>query len=161
MIRMSILAIIRLRGRVDVDPDVETTLRLLRLYKKFHMTIYPSKLEGLEGMLRKTQHWITWGEIDLDTLTEVLIERGEIPGGKKLTDEYVKERLGYSSIKDLARAIYEEKIYLHKLSDYIKPVFRLHPPRGGFRGSVKKPFKENGELGYRGYAINELIRRML
>ncbi len=158
---MSVLAIIRLRGRVDVDPDIDKTLKLLRLHKKFHMTLYPSKLEGLEGMLRKAQHWITWGEIDLDTLIEVLRIRGEIPGGKKLTNEYVKERLGYSSIEELAKAIYEEKIYLHKLSDYIKPVFRLHPPRGGFSGSIKKPFNENGELGYRGKAINDLIRRML
>jgi len=158
---MSVLAIIRLRGRVDVDPDIDKTLKLLRLHKKFHMTVYPSNLEGLEGMLRKAQHWITWGEIDLDTLIEVLRIRGEIPGGKKLTNEYVKERLGYSSIEELAKAIYEEKIYLHKLSDYIKPVFRLHPPRGGFSGSIKKPFNENGELGYRGKAINDLIRRML
>jgi len=43
----------------------------------------------------------------------------------------------------------------------VKPVFRLHPPRGGFKGSIRKPYGAGGELGYRGAAINELIRRML
>ena len=42
----------------------------------------------------------------------------------------------------------------------LKPFFRLHPPRGGLR-SVKKPFTLGGDLGYRGPAINDLIRRML
>jgi large subunit ribosomal protein L30 len=36
----------------------------------------------------------------------------------------------------------------------------LHPPRGGFR-SVKRPYGNGGDLGYRGEKINELIRRML
>ena len=43
----------------------------------------------------------------------------------------------------------------------LSPVFRLHPPRGGFKGSTKKPYSDGGELGYRGPAINELIRRMI
>ena len=158
---MVLLAIVRLRGRVDVDPDVETTLRLLRLYKKFHMSLYPKELPGLEGMLIKAQHWITWGEINLETLTEVLRKRAEIPGGKRLSDEYIRDKLGFSGIEEFAKALYEGKIQFHKLSQYIKPVIRLHPPKGGFKGSIKKPFKENGELGYRGEAINELIARML
>ncbi|MCC6030869.1 MAG: 50S ribosomal protein L30 [Desulfurococcales archaeon] len=155
------IAIIRLRGRVDVPPDVEYTLRLLRLYRKFHMTVYPSELQGLEGMLLKAQHWITWGEIDLDVLKEVLKKRGEVPGGKRLNDEYVKNRLGFNSIDELAEALYNGKIYLHKISDYIKPVFRLHPPKKGFKRSIKKPFGAGGETGYRGREINELIKRMI
>ncbi|MEZ0290451.1 MAG: 50S ribosomal protein L30 [Sulfolobales archaeon] len=158
---MPLLAIIRLRGRVDVHPDVEYTLRLFRLYRKFHATLYPSELPGLEGMLKKIQHWATWGEIDLETLVELLKSRGEIPGGERLSDEYVREKLSLNSIEDLAKALYEEKIFLHKLDNIIKPVFRLHPPRGGFRGSVKKPINEGGELGYRGRDINSLIRRMI
>ncbi|MAE13716.1 hypothetical protein CMO92_04065 [Candidatus Woesearchaeota archaeon] len=44
----------------------------------------------------------------------------------------------------------------------LKPFYRLHPPRGGFKGKgIKKTFKEGGSLGYRGEKMNELIRRML
>jgi len=43
----------------------------------------------------------------------------------------------------------------------VKPVFRLHPPRKGFKGSIKKSYRAGGEAGYRGEAINDLIRRMV
>jgi large subunit ribosomal protein L30 len=42
----------------------------------------------------------------------------------------------------------------------VKPFFRLHPPKKGYRRSVKRPYNNKGELGYRGEAINELARRM-
>lgn len=44
----------------------------------------------------------------------------------------------------------------------VKPVFRLHPPRGGFdRGGIKKSFTVGGALGYRAENINTLIRKMI
>lgn len=160
----SLYAIIRVRGTVDVPPDVEHALKLLRLHKKYHMSIYPSDLPGLRNVLQKAKDWITWGEIDYELLVEVLKKRGRLVGNKPLTDEIVNKlyaKHGISGgIPDLARALIEGRVRLHKL-EHIKPVFRLRPPRGGFRGSVKKPYGDGGELGYRGRAINELISRML
>ncbi|ADV65455.1 50S ribosomal protein L30 [Desulfurococcus mucosus] len=157
-------AIIRVRGQADVPPDVEHVLKLLRLHKKYHLTLYPADLPGLEGMLEKAKDWVTWGEIDKATLVKLLKTRGRVPGGKALTNEYVAEKLAEYGVKDiegLAEALLEGKLLLHKLENIVKPVFRMHPPRGGFDGSVKKPFKVKGELGYRGEKINELIEKML
>ncbi|MEM0475282.1 MAG: uL30 family ribosomal protein [Candidatus Norongarragalinales archaeon] len=39
-------------------------------------------------------------------------------------------------------------------------VFRLQPPRGGFRGGIKRHYPK-GALGYRGEKINDLIKAML
>lgn len=159
---MPIYAIIRIRGTVDVPPDVEYTLKLLRLHKKFHCVLYPSSLPGIDGMLHKIKDWVTWGEIDKETLVKLLRIRGRIPGNKQLTDEYVKEKLKLEGgIEELAEKILKGEIQLHKIENIIKPVFRLHPPRGGFKRSTKKPYKSNGELGYRGKEINKLIERML
>lgn len=36
----------------------------------------------------------------------------------------------------------------------------LHPPRGGWKASIKKHFPK-GALGYRGEKINDLIKKML
>jgi large subunit ribosomal protein L30 len=36
----------------------------------------------------------------------------------------------------------------------------MHPPKKGFKTSVKRPYKSKGELGYRGEKINELAVRM-
>ncbi len=158
---MPLYAIIRIRGRVDVPPDIDYTLKLLRLHKKFHATLYPSDLPGIQGMLRKVKDWVTWGEIDEETLIELLKKRGRIIGDKPLTDEYVEKKLGISGgIAGLAKALIEGRVKYHKLNG-VKPVFRLHPPRGGFKGSTKRPYNDGGELGYRGKAINELIKRML
>ncbi len=161
-------AIIRIRGQVDVHPDVEYTLKLLRLHRKHHLVLYPSTLPGIEKMIHRVKDWVTWGEIDRDTLVELLRRRGRIPGNKPLTDEYVREKLGLEGgIEELADKLLSGEIMLHRLYDkkakkwIIKPVFRLHPPRGGFRGSIRKPYGAGGELGYRGAEINKLIRRML
>jgi len=160
-----VYAIIRIRGTVNTPYDVEYTLRLLRLHKKYHCVLYPSNLPGLQGMLEKVKDWVTWGEIDRETLIQLLKARGRIPGGKKLTDDYVDSKLNELGIKGgipaLADAILSGKIMLHKVDNLIKPVFRLHPPRGGFKRTIKKPITQGGETGYRGPAINELIKKML
>ena len=160
-----VYAIIRLKGQVNVPYEVEHTLKLLRLRRKYHCVLYPASLPGLKGMLDKVKDWVTWGEIDRETLIQLLYARGRIPGGRKLTDDYVDEKLAQLGVKGgvpaLADAILGGKILLHKIDNFVKPVFRLHPPRGGFKETIKKPYTQKGETGYRGPAINELIKRML
>lgn len=159
---MALYAIIRIRGQIDVHPKVKNTLKLLRLHKKFHCVLYPEDLPGLKGMLHVVKDWVTWGEIDRDTLVKLLKERGRVPGNKPLSDNYVKEMLGLKGgIEELADKLINGEIKIHKIDDKIKPVFRLRPPSGGFKGSIKKPYGSNGELGYRGPAINDLLKRMI
>jgi len=114
-------------------------------------------------MLIKAQHKIAWGEIDLDTFYLLLKERGRIVGNKPLTDDVIKEKTGgkYSSIRELAEAIWNGDITFQELN-WLKPVFRLHPPKGGgYRRSVRRLYQEGGALGYWGPNIVNLIRRMI
>ncbi|RLG76693.1 MAG: 50S ribosomal protein L30 [Thermoprotei archaeon] len=157
---MVLYAIIRLRGVPDTPYEVQYTLRLLRLVRRFHCVLYPDS-PAIRGMLLKVKDWVTWGEIDRDVLIELLKRRGRVVGNKPLTLELFN-KLGYSSFEEFADALLSHKVLYHKLEDKgVKPVFRLHPPRGGFKGSIKKPYGAGGELGYRGPAINELLRRMI
>ncbi len=159
---MPLYAVIRIRGMSGVHPDVERTLYLLRLRRKFAAAIYHSSLPGIWGMLKRVENWATFGEIDKPTLVELIRVRGRLLGDKPITDEWVKSALGLSGIEELADKLLAGEIHYHKLKDKgVKPFFRLHPPRGGFKGSIKRPYGDGGELGYRGSAINELIRRML
>jgi len=153
-----LLAVIRIRGRVGVSREVKDTLKMLRLHRKNHAVIIDDRPSYL-GMQKKVVDYVIWGEITPETVALMLRRRGELVGGKKLTEEYVKEKLGLNSIEELAQAIFEGKINLKDIPG-LKPVFRLHPPSRGFRGSIKKHYKAGGELGYRGLAINELIKRM-
>ncbi len=156
---MTLYAIIRVRGTIDVPPNVEATLRMLRLTRKFTAVIYP-KSESVEGMLKVVKDWVTWGEISKDVLKELILERGRLQGNRKVNEETLKGITGMG-IDELVDSLLSGKLVWHKLGPRVKPVFRLHPPKGGFKGSIKKPFSSNGELGYRGTEINNLLRKMI
>ena len=109
-------------------------------------------------MLQKGKDYITWGEIDAETLAKVITKRGRLAGDVKVTDEYLKENTDYSSVEELAKAVVESEATLEDAG--IKPVFRLHPPRKGYK-STKKTYNEGGSLGYRGENLGELIVKMI
>lgn len=63
------------------------------------------------------------------------------------------------SIEEIAAAIVSTELTLKDI-DGLRPIFSLHPPKGGFKKSPKKGIKEGGELGYRD-DISSLIIRMI
>ena len=151
------LVVVRVRGTSDIRADVQDTLGMLNLTHNCHATLIDDRPSYL-GMLRKAQNCATWGEPSKETITHLLKERGRSVGNKRLSDEDAK-KLGHDTLEKLADAIYSLDVQLKNLSG-IKPVFRLHPPKKGFKGSVKKIFKAGGVTGYRGEAINDLVNRM-
>ncbi len=155
------LIAIRIRGTVGLHPKIEHTLQLLRLIKIYNAIILENKPE-LIGMLRTVKDFITWGEINQESLDAIIMKRGRAQGNKKISDEFIQKKLGFKSIGELSNALLGKKISLNNLWDSgIKPVFRLHPPKGGFKKSTKRSFKSHGELGYRGEDVNKLLRRMI
>lgn len=150
------IAAIRVRGTTGVKGDITDTMKMLRLNRINHAVILDEN-PSYHGMLQKAKDYITWGEIKEDTLTKVISKRGTLPGGAKVTEEYLKENTPHKSIEDVARAVFKGE----KLEELgIKPVFRLRPPRKGFK-NVKKAYNEDGTLGYRGENIEDLIKKML
>jgi len=155
--QMKSLLAIRIRGGVSCTRRVEDTLRMLRVDRNNYATILDDRPD-YQGMLQKAKDYVTWGEPDLETIKMVLESRGEAPGGVRLTEEYLNE-LGYGGFAQLAEKLHSCELDINKLEG-IKPFFRLHPPKKGFKRTVKRPYGDKGELGYRGEAINELAMRM-
>jgi len=153
-----VYAVVRVRGTVNVRHDIKKTLEMLRLNRVNHCVLVEES-ESYKGMLQKAKDYITWGEIEKDTLVELIKKRGRLIGDKPLDDDYVKSATSYKSIEELAEAIIEGKIKYRELPE-IKPVFRLSPPRKGYEG-IKRAYTVGGALGYRGKDINDLIKRML
>lgn len=150
------IAAIRVRGRTGVKGEIEDTMKMLRLNRINHAVIL-DETPSYQGMLQKAKDYITWGEIKEETLAKIISKRGRLPGGSKVTEEYLKEKTSYKSIEDLSKAVKEGA----KLEESgIKPVFRLHPPRKGYK-NIKKAYNEDGSLGYRGENIKDLINKML
>lgn len=152
------LALIRVRGNVGIRKEYEYVFKLMHLTRKNHVTLLEETKSNL-GMIRKIKDYSTWGEVTSETLLLLLERKGKLRGNKPLTNDYVKNELGFSSIAELAQAIYTSEINFWKLPN-VKPIFRLHPPRKGFRKSIRRPYP-NGELGYRGEEINKLLSRMM
>ncbi|MCX6814083.1 MAG: 50S ribosomal protein L30 [Candidatus Aenigmarchaeota archaeon] len=142
-----LFAVVRIRGVVGVKKDIADTLLMLRLDRVNHCVIVP-KNQNFEGMLQKARYFITWGEIDKETLEKLVSKRGRFAGDKRVTD------LNYA--KELAHFIISGKPVKET---GIKPVFRLSPPSKGYRST--KALFPRGSLGYRGEKINELLKRMI
>ncbi|MBD3228852.1 MAG: 50S ribosomal protein L30 [Candidatus Lokiarchaeota archaeon] len=153
------MILVRIRGKVKVRKKIEDTLNMLKLNRNNHAVLIRAN-ESYLGMLQKVKDYITWGEIDKDTLTQLLRKKGMLEGRKKLTDEYLKKNTDFQSIEELSSAIFENKANIEDIYK-VKPVFRLHPPKKGFRAKIKKGYSQGGALGNRKEEINDLIKRML
>ena len=82
-------------------------------------------------------------------------------GDKPVTDSIIKESSDYSSIKQLSKAIASGDASMKDV-DGLKPIFRLHPPRGSKGwGGIKRAYTVGGALGFRGEAISDLADRMM
>jgi len=153
------LAIIRIRGRVNVRKTIEDTLQMLNLFRRFNCVIIDDR-PSYQGMLHKIKDWATWGEIDSDTVELLLTKRGELAENKrKVTDDFIKRKTSFSSVSEFAQSVCGFKADLSDLP-MLKKVFRLHSPRKGLK-SIKVPFTEGGDLGYRGTEIKRLIQKMI
>ena len=151
-------AAVRVRGIVNVKPDIKHTLNLLNLTRANHCVILPED-KVTKGMLQIAKDYITWGEIEKEVLTKLISSRGKIEGDKELTDSYLKTATTYTSIDKLSDAILENKIKYKEIPN-VKPIFRLNPPKKGYEG-IKRSYKNKGALGYRGKDINKLIEKMI
>ncbi len=152
------LVAVRVRGVSTLSYEIRDTLKMLHLNRNCHATLIDDRPSYL-GMLEKAQNCLVWGEVSKKNVTLLLKKRGRLVGDKRLTDEYAQE-IGYKSLDDLAEAAYKLEVEYTRLMK-VKPVFRLHPPKKGFKGKVKRSYVAGGVTGYRGDAINHLIERMV
>jgi len=152
-------AILRVRGPIKVNVDIEHTMKLLRLTRVNHCVIYPED-KKIKGMLFKIRNMVTYGEITKETLKKMLVKRGFVYSDKgkllKFKEQYADEK----AIDKLVDDLISGKAKINDLN--LKPVFRLKPPTKGYdRKGIKKTFKEGGVLGYRADHINKLLLKMI
>ncbi len=148
--------VIRIRGTTGVKRGIADTLDMLRLNRISHAVLV-DETDSYKGMLQKGKDYITWGEVNAETLAKIIAKRGRLVGDAHVTDEYLKENTDYKSIEELANALIKGEIKAQDVG--MKPVFRFHPPRKGYKG-IRKPVTEGGSLGYRGEDINNLAIKM-
>ncbi len=146
--------VVRVRGGIHARRDIRETLDHLHLTRPNHATVLPEN-PSFRGMLIATQGYLTWGEADPETVALLLQLRAETVEGLRLDASAAPA--GAPGVAELAATVLRDGLLrVPKL----KPLVRLRAPKGGWK-STKKPFGSGGALGYRGPAINELVRRMV
>jgi large subunit ribosomal protein L30 len=65
-----VYAVIRVRGTVNIKPDIKKTMQLLRLTRANHCVLLEEN-EVYKGMLQIVKDYTTWGEINKETLTKL------------------------------------------------------------------------------------------
>ncbi len=148
-------AIVRLRGEVNVRPEIKDTLDMLRIHRVNHCVVVKEDLH-FRGMIQKVKDYVAWGKIDDETLAMLLEKRGRLSANRRLTEQFLKENTSYRSFKELASALNSGTASLKDLG--IKPIFRLHPPRKGFK-TTKKTAQQGGDIGFR-QDLADLITKM-
>ena len=149
--------VLRIKGQADVPYWATTTMKLLKLEKKYRATILPAK-ENTLGMLKKIQHYVSWQEIDISITKELLDKKGRKAGYKKITAEDLSD-IGFKTMDELASSLTEGKSTLSKLKP-LKPWFAMAPPKHGFKRSTKKLYGQKGVLGHNKELIT-IVRRMM
>lgn len=59
------IAIVRVRGEINIRPEIKDTMRMLRIPNKHNMAIYP-KTPSIIGMIKKVKDYATFGEVSKD-----------------------------------------------------------------------------------------------
>ncbi len=152
---MPYLAIVRVRGRTGIKPEIKGSMEVLSLTRINHCVLL-NETPQIKGTLNKCKDYVTWGVLTNESLTKMLEKRAKLPGDKKVTVEHLKSK-GYEGFDKLAEAILAGKVRLKDAG--LKKVLRLSPPRGGYK-ETKRPFPR-GALGNRGAKINDLLKRMI
>lgn len=150
-------AVVRIIGRADLERDVKDTLKMLRLDAPHNCVLLPDT-PGYKGMIEKVRSHVTYGEVDKQTLVQVLRKRLRSLSNEKIAEDSLKAVTGHDSHEELADALLSGKV---RLSNFKKlhSVLRLTSPSKGFK-STKSHYPE-GDLGYRGNDINSLLERMI
>ncbi len=156
---MGKLLVVNLHGQINVPRGTRETLVQLGLGKRFSASIVGDDPVS-KGSVRLCKDYVAWAPIDAELLTAILKSKGRVSNSKVLDDEALKS-MGFKTHEDLAQAIIkaEDTDRLSSIKG-MKPFFGLSPPKGGFKRSSRRQFREGGILG-ENPQLAEIVRRMI
>ncbi|OAF68693.1 hypothetical protein A3Q56_03565 [Intoshia linei] len=157
--------VLRIAGINGLHPKPRKILQLLRL-RQINNGIFIRMNKATKQMLRLVEPYVTWGEVNLKSVKELIYKRGfanvkncRIPIS---TNKIIEENLGVYNIiciEDLVKEIYTVGPYFKEVSNFLW-YFKLNSPNGGWT-KKRKHFVEGGDFGNREHHINELLRKMV
>lgn len=154
---MGLLLVVNLHGKINSSAPVRKALLELKVERKFSASVVTDDPATL-GMLKLCKDYVTWAPTDAGLLTTLLEKRGMVSSTAKL-DGAALMAMGFKRHEELAEKMIQEQLRLSQVQG-VRPFFRLAPPKGGFKESLRKQFSEKGTLG-RNPKLSDLVRRMV
>jgi large subunit ribosomal protein L30 len=154
---MTTLLVVNLHGLINTPSEARTTLIELGIGKRFAATVVVDDPSTV-GALHLCKEYVAWSKIDAETLGSLLKARGRISNSKTLDGETLKA-MGYQDHLELASKMIKEGSTLSAVGG-LKPYMGLSPPRGGFKRSSRRQFRQGGILG-ENPTLPDLVRRMM
>jgi len=148
-----------LHGQINVPRATRETLVQLGLGRRFSAVVVGDDPVS-KGSVHLCKDYVAWAPIDEELLTAILKSKGKVSNSRVLDDEALKA-MGFKSHAELAKAIINGK-ETGTLSQVkgLKPFFGLSPPKGGFKRSSRRQFRQGGILG-ENPKLPEIVRRMI
>jgi len=141
---------------VNTRAPVRTTLDQLRLARRFNATIVPNDAVHL-GMLQLAKEHVAWCKLDSGIAKKLLDSRAEISTGNRVAEATIAKE--YGSFAEIASKLENGELGLNSING-IRAFFRLNPPRGGFKRSIRRQYRDGGILGPN-EELSTLVEKML
>jgi len=154
---MGLLLVVNLHGQINSSTPVRKALNELWVAKKFSASVVTDDSPTV-GMLKLCKDYVAWCPIDEGLLADLLKKRGMTSGTRSLDAATLKE-LGCKKHEDLAARMVKDQVRLSALNGVL-PYFRLAPPKGGFKMSLRRQATERGLLGSNPM-LDAIVRRMI
>ena len=153
---MGLILVVNLHGKINSSAPVRKALTELWVAKKFSASVVADDAQTV-GMLRLCKDYVAWCAADEKLLGDLLKKRGMVSSTRPLDQEALKG-LGYKDHDALAAKMSKEAMRLSAVKGVL-PYFRLAPPKGGFKISMRRQATEKGVLG-NNPKLEEIVRRM-
>lgn len=154
---MVLILVVNLHGKINSSGPVRKALAELKAERKFSASVVTDDASTV-GMLKLCKDYVAWSPIDEGLLAQLLEKRGMVSTSARL-DKAALSKMGFKKHQDLAAKMVKDQTRLSAVSGVL-PFFRLAPPRGGFRESLRRQATEKGLMG-RNPKLPELVGRML
>ena len=154
---MALLLVVNIHGAINSKDPVRKAMEELKVVRRFSASVVPDDASTL-GALRLCKDHVAWAPIESGLLVDLLKKRGMISETKALDSTSLK-KMGYKDHQELAAKMIEGNLRLSAI-DGLRPFFKLAPPRGGFKRSMRRANSDEGVLGSNP-KLGDLVRRML
>jgi len=154
---MGLLLVVNLHGSINSPAPVRKALNELWVAKKFSASVVTDDPPTV-GMLRLCKHFVAWAPVEEALLVDLLRKRGMVSSRRALDQVSLRE-LGFKKHEELAAKMVKDQVRLSAVEGVL-PFFRLAPPKGGFKLSLRRQSTERGLLG-NNPRLEGIVRRML